>query len=177
MKDNAIPILAVLEFRPQGRGGLHRERAGLIGKPNLHEDQPLASRPHNRPLSPHLMHYKWGPHMLVSILHRATGDGMAVVGTILLVWWLAALAAGKDSYARFLDLFTGSDGHPNIAGYIVGIGLTWALFQHIMSGIRHLVMDTGALFELKANKRAAALTIVFSVALTALFWLYILGVK
>ena len=26
-----------------------------------------------RPLSPHLTIWKWGPHMLVSILHRATG--------------------------------------------------------------------------------------------------------
>ena len=28
----------------------------------------------NRPLSPHLQIWKWGPHMLVSILHRITGD-------------------------------------------------------------------------------------------------------
>jgi succinate dehydrogenase / fumarate reductase cytochrome b subunit len=24
------------------------------------------------------------------------------------------------------------------------IGLTWAFFQHLLSGIRHLVMDTGS---------------------------------
>ena len=30
-----------------------------------------------RPLSPHLQIWRWGPHMLVSILHRATGDGLA----------------------------------------------------------------------------------------------------
>jgi succinate dehydrogenase / fumarate reductase cytochrome b subunit len=113
--------------------------------------------------------------MLVSILHRATGDGMALVGTILLVWWLAALAGGKESYDYFLSWFTGT--HWNVLGYILGIGLTWALFQHIMSGIRHLVMDTGALFELQANKLFAVMTMVFSVALTALFWFYILGVK
>ena len=59
-----------------------------------------------RPRSPHLQVYKWGPHMLVSILHRATGSGMATVGTVLLVWWLAAAAAGAESYAEFLDSFT-----------------------------------------------------------------------
>jgi succinate dehydrogenase / fumarate reductase, cytochrome b subunit len=137
----------------------------------------LASRPHNRPLSPHLSHYKWGPHMLVSILHRATGDGMAVVGTLLLVWWLAALASGKEAYACFLNVFTYHDGRLNIIGYVFGIGLTWALFQHIMSGLRHLVMDTGALFELKANRTFAVATMICSVLLTALFWYYILGVK
>ena len=33
----------------------------------------------DRPLSPHLSIWKWGPHMLVSILHRVTGAGVAVV--------------------------------------------------------------------------------------------------
>ena len=48
----------------------------------------------NRPLSPHLQIWKWGPHMLVSILHRVSGDGMALVGLFVLVWWLGALASG-----------------------------------------------------------------------------------
>ena len=109
---------------------------------------------HPRPISPHLSIWKWGPHMLVSILHRATGDGMATVGTVLLVWWLAALAGGAASYATFLNVFTGAGGRLNVIGYIVGIGLTLSLFQHMMSGIRHLVMDTGAAFELKRNGRS-----------------------
>ena len=29
-------------------------------------------------------------------------------------------------------------------GYVVGIGLTLALFQHMASGLRHFVLDTGA---------------------------------
>ena len=48
--------------------------------------------------------------MLVSILHRVTGSGMATVGTLLLVWWLAALAGGAESYATFLDVFTTDSG-------------------------------------------------------------------
>ena len=35
------------------------------------------------------------------------------------------------------------------SGSIVLIGLTWAFFQHLLSGIRHLVMDSGAAFELR----------------------------
>lgn len=129
-----------------------------------------------RPLSPHLQVWRWGPAMTVSILHRVTGDGMATVGAALLVWWLAALAAGDKAYAVFLDVFTLSNGKLNIIGWVVGIGLTWSLFQHMMSGIRHLVMDTGAAFELKANKTLAWLTLVMSTLLTIVFWLY-LGVK
>lgn len=114
--------------------------------------------------------------MLVSILHRATGDGMATVGAALLVWWLAALASGAEAYATFVDTFTVAGGELNILGWIVGVGLTLALFQHMMSGIRHLVMDTGAAFELKVNRALALLTMVASVVLTILFWLY-LGIK
>jgi succinate dehydrogenase cytochrome b556 subunit len=34
----------------------------------------------NRPLSPHLQIWRWGPAMLVSILHRVTGNGLTFVG-------------------------------------------------------------------------------------------------
>lgn len=112
--------------------------------------------------------------MLVSILHRATGDGMAVVGTIVFVWWLAALAGGEATYAGFVDTFTVSGGGLNILGYIIGIGVSWAFFQHMASGIRHLVLDTGAGFELKTNKAFAILTLVFSILATVAFWAYLL---
>ena len=109
--------------------------------------------------------------MLVSILHRATGSGMATVGAALLVWWLAALAAGQEAYDAFLDTFTVASGRLNVVGWVVGVGLTLSLFQHMMSGIRHLVLDTGAGYELGVNKRGAMLTMVLAVLLTVVFWL------
>jgi succinate dehydrogenase / fumarate reductase cytochrome b subunit len=111
--------------------------------------------------------------MLVSILHRVTGSGMATVGVIVFLWWLGALAGGKEGYDWFMDLLTVSSGAPNIAGYILGIGLTLSFFQHMMTGIRHFVMDAGAAFELKANKSFAVATMVVSVLLTALLWGYL----
>lgn len=128
--------------------------------------------PNPRPLSPHLSVWKWGPNMLVSILHRVTGDGMALVGTVLVVWWLAAMAGGADSYGVFMDVFTLNSGALNVIGYIVGIGLTLCFFQHLASGVRHLVLDTGAGYELKTNKTFATLTMVFSVLATLAFWAY-----
>jgi succinate dehydrogenase / fumarate reductase cytochrome b subunit len=120
--------------------------------------------------------YRWGPHMTVSILHRATGDGMALVGSVLLVWWLLAIAGGAESYATFRDVFTYADGRLNIVGWVVGIGLTYSLFQHMLSGLRHLVLDTGAGYELKANKRFALACMIGGPVLTILYWLY-LGFK
>ena len=127
----------------------------------------------DRPRSPHLQVYKWGPHMLVSILHRATGSGLATVGTLLFVWWLAVTASGAESYEGFRRLFTTASGALNIAGWVLGIGLTWAFFQHLSNGVRHLFMDLGANFELKSNRASAIATIVFSILMTIAFWAYI----
>ena len=119
------------------------------------------------------LHYRWSAAMLTSIVHRATGSGMATVGALLLVWWLAAAAAGGSAYATFQDVFTTAGGALNVLGWIVGVGLTFALFQHMMSGLRHLMMDTGAAFELRTNRMLAAGTFVVSTALTVAFWLYL----
>ena len=109
--------------------------------------------------------------MLVSILHRVTGVGLSIVGLGMLTWWLTALMGGPETYETFTKVTT----HP--LGIVILVGLTWAFFQHLFSGIRHLVMDTGAAFELDTNKRFAILTIVGSVLLTAALWAYLLGVK
>lgn len=136
-------------------------------------DPAARPRPRPRPLSPHLGVYRWGPHMLVSIIHRATGVGLALVGLPLFAWWLAAAAAGGDGYARFLAWFTG-DWAP--LGWVLAVGLSFAFLQHLASGVRHFFMDAGALFELRANRTAALLTIAASVVLTALFWVVRTGV-
>src|SRR5215213_2941272 len=127
------------------------------------------AQPATRPVSPHLTIWRWGPGMAVSILHRVTGAALSFLGLAVLTWWLTSLAGGPDTYARFTSASS------NIFGKIVLIGLTWAFFQHLLSGIRHLVMDTGAGFELGTNKRFAILTIVGSVLLTAVLWVFILG--
>lgn len=124
-----------------------------------------------RPLSPHLTIWRWGPNMTVSILHRATGVALSIGGLAILTWWLLAVAEGPDAYAGF----SAAARHP--IGIIVLIGLTWSFFQHLFSGIRHLVMDTGANFELRSNKMSAVLTIVASVLFTAAVWFYFLGVQ
>lgn len=122
----------------------------------------------NRPLSPHLQIWKWGPHMLVSILHRATGDGLALVGLGVLLWWLGALASGPEAYAQFAELAG------TIPGRVVLIGLSWALFTHLMSGLRHFVLDIGAGYELGTNRLWSIASPVIAILLTAGFWALIL---
>ena len=128
------------------------------------------AKPQSRPLSPHLGIYRWGPHMTVSILHRVTGGGLSIVGLAVLTWWLTAAAGGPTAYATFSKAMTSP------IGLVVLAGLTWAFFQHLLSGIRHLVTDTGAGLELGTNKLSAILTIVGSLGLAACVWAYLLGV-
>ncbi|UNU41628.1 succinate dehydrogenase, cytochrome b556 subunit [Sphingopyxis sp. YF1] len=139
------------------------------------------TEPSGRPLSPHLQVYKWAPSMAVSILHRASGDGLAIVGGLMFLWWLGAIAGGPEAYAAFVG-WVWHDPSPdpdiyhrvtNILGKIVLIGLTWAFFQHLFSGLRHFVLDTGAGYELKANKLWSMLVIFAGIFATAATWLYI----
>ena len=124
--------------------------------------------------------YKWGPHMAVSIFHRVSGDGLAIVGALMFLGWLGALAAGPEAYAAFIACVwhdpAGGTVHmiTNILGKIVLVGLSWAFFQHLFSGLRHLVLDTGAGYELKANKLWSTIVMVGAVLATAATWLYIL---
>ncbi len=122
----------------------------------------------NRPLSPHLTIWKWGPHMAVSILHRITGAGLAIVGGAALVWWLTAAATGPEAYADFTGWAT------HWAGIVVGVGLSWAFFQHSLTGLRHFVLDIGAGYELKTNKFWSLMTLLGGILLTAGLWAYLL---
>ena len=128
-----------------------------------------------RPVSPHLQIWKWGPHMLVSILHRISGQGMAFVGLPLLVWWLGALASGPEAYLNLQEwLWFGSEGGIQavtaVLGKIALVGLSWAFFNHVASGLRHLVLDIGAGYEIETNRRWSVGTIVAGIVMTAAFW-------
>jgi succinate dehydrogenase / fumarate reductase cytochrome b subunit len=124
-----------------------------------------------RPLSPHLTIWRWGPHMVVSILHRATGIALSIAGLALLTCWLMALASGPEAYGRFAHFVSSP------VGLIILIGLTWSFFQHLLSGIRHLSTDTGAAFEIPVNRSFAILTIIGGILLTILLWAWMLGVR
>ena len=120
-----------------------------------------------RPLSPHLQVYKWQVQMVTSILHRATGIVLAV-GSLLLVWGLAALAAGPEAFATFTDCA----GSP--LGTIVLVGWTLAFFYHLPNGIRHLVQDTGTGYAIPSFVRSSWASIIVSIVLTVAVWAYVL---
>lgn len=118
-----------------------------------------------RPLSPHLTVYRWPITMTMSILHRITG-GALYVGTLLVAWWLIAAATSEEHFA-FVHWLVGS-----WFGLLVLFGYTWALFHHMLGGIRHLIWDTGAGLEKQTASTLAWATLVGSLLLTAAIWLF-----
>lgn len=123
----------------------------------------------SRPLSPHLTVYRWPITMTMSILHRITG-GALYVGTLLVAWWLIAAATGENWFGP-AQAVLGS-----WFGLLVLFGFTWALFHHMLGGVRHLIWDTGHGLEKHTSKTLGWATLVGSVALTVLTWAVILVV-
>ncbi|GBF27814.1 succinate dehydrogenase cytochrome b556 subunit [bacterium MnTg02] len=122
-----------------------------------------AKTPAERPLSPHLQIYKPMLTMMMSIFHRVTGATL-YLGTILLAWWLIAAATGPD-YFNFVNELFGS-----FIGRLVLFGFSWALFHHMLGGIRHLVWDTGRGFDLPTVEIMAWATLIGSMSLTVIIW-------
>lgn len=102
--------------------------------------------------------------MLVSILHRVSGSGLAFAGLAVFLWWLGALASGPEAYATF------SKHASSWYGLVVLVGISWTFFNHAASGVRHFFLDIGAGFELQRNALWSVLTPVIGIVLTAAFW-------
>ena len=116
-----------------------------------------------RPLSPHLQIYKPLLTMMMSIVHRITG-GALYFGTLLLVWWLIAAAAGPNAYASvqwFME---------TLLGRLILFGYTWALIHHMLGGFRHFMWDLGHGFEKEFSTKLAIANIIASLCLTVLVW-------
>ena len=101
--------------------------------------------------------------MMLSIVHRATGLAL-YFGTLLLAWWLIAIAQGPQALSLVNGVFA------NPLGKLVMIGYTWALLHHMLGGMRHFVWDTGRGFDLGTVNTLSWLTLIGSLTLTALLW-------
>ena len=117
----------------------------------------------NNPLSPHIQIYRWHISSLVSISHRITGI-INIAAITIICFWIASLLLGENSY-EFTKIFLNS-----IFGKFIIIGLTWSFSFQILSEIRHLIMDLGYFFELRATKVTGLIVIIGSFIMTVLIY-------
>ena len=118
----------------------------------------------NNPLSPHLQIYRWQVSSLLSITHRISGV-INLLALIFILFWLLVLSFGENNYELFLISIN------SFFGKFILIGFTWSMIFHLLSGIRHLAWDLGYGYEIKTANISGTIVIVFSLALTIIFWL------
>jgi succinate dehydrogenase / fumarate reductase cytochrome b subunit len=119
-----------------------------------------------RPLSPHLGIYKPIVTMVMSIAHRITGAAL-YVGVILLGFYLLGLALGPGAFATvswIVDSFVGR---------VFVVLFSWALFHHLLGGVRHAIWDHLVYLDSPGRELLAKATLGGGVALTALLWIAI----
>jgi len=127
-------------------------------------DRSQSNRDAARPLSPHLQVYRFALTMAMSIAHRITGAGL-YLGTLLPAWWLLAAAADASSFA-FVSGFLSS-----FFGRLILFGFTWALFHHMLGGVRHFIWDLGYGMDHPEREYLAQGTLIGGLALTVLVWI------
>jgi succinate dehydrogenase / fumarate reductase cytochrome b subunit len=119
---------------------------------------------HERPLSPHLQIYKVELPMMLSGLHRITGIALSV-GSILLVAWISSAVYSAEAFAS-MNRFLGG-----YIGQFVLFGWTFSLIYHSVSGVRHLIWDTGRLLEVKQIYSSSKIVLAIAIVLTLLAWI------
>jgi succinate dehydrogenase / fumarate reductase cytochrome b subunit len=112
-----------------------------------------------RPISPHISIYTFGPTMIFSTLHRLSGIFLAL-GLPILVFFLWSIAEGPSTY----DNFTYYSSH--WIGQCFLFFFTWAFYYHLCNGIKYLFGDVGIGFSMKSVLRSGKLCALLSIVLT-----------
>ncbi|HMS96232.1 MAG: succinate dehydrogenase, cytochrome b556 subunit [Tabrizicola sp.] len=116
-----------------------------------------------RPLSPFMIGPYYRPQMtsMSSILIRITGLAL-IAGIALTVAWLVAAAVSEDWFACVDWIVT------SWIGKLVYVGSTWAVWYHLLGGVRHFIFDAGRAMDIPTAEKLGWAMIVGSVALTVI---------
>jgi len=96
-----------------------------------------------------------------SILIRITGLGL-VAGIVLTVAWIFAAAVSEDWFACVNWLVT------SWLGKLIYIGSAWAVWYHLLGGVRHFIFDAGKALDIPTAEKLGWGMVVGSVVLTVI---------
>ena len=115
-----------------------------------------------RPLSPHLQIFRPMLTMMMSIAHRITG-----------VRSMSALCCSSGGLLQLRTVRPPSRRPPALRldrRPVILFGFTWALFHHLLGGIRHAIWDTGYGMDHPAREYLAQATAIGGITLTVIVW-------
>jgi succinate dehydrogenase / fumarate reductase cytochrome b subunit len=102
---------------------------------------------------------------VVSIMHRASGALLSLIIPALLYGLMLSLRSQED-FARVQAFFGGG------LGWLIGLGLLWALLHHLFAGLRHLGFDIGWGEEKLRARLTAKLAMAAAILLVGLVALF-----
>ena len=120
-------------------------------------DRPVAKP---RPVYLNLFAIRMPLPAVVSILHRASGALLFVIGIPLAICTVQSALASPEAWAQMRVTLASP------LAKLVVVVLAWAFIHHLLAGIRHLLMDAHIGVELSGARQSAALTLVLSAVLT-----------
>jgi len=116
-----------------------------------------------------ILSYRLPAGGFASFLHRFSG-ALMFLALPLLLWLFDLSLISELSYARLTELFA------NWLVKVVLLGLSWALLHHLVTGIRHLLLDLHIGIEKEAAARSALVIHFISLPLTLVAALKLFGV-
>jgi succinate dehydrogenase / fumarate reductase cytochrome b subunit len=103
--------------------------------------------------------------MTMSIAHRITGAGL-YVGMALLTLFLLGAAIGGGAFSAVSWIASG------FVGNLIILMIVWAIFHHLLGGVRHALWDRGLYMDPQGRELLAQGTLVGGILLTLLAFIF-----
>ncbi|MBN3860325.1 succinate dehydrogenase, cytochrome b556 subunit [Neisseriaceae bacterium PsAf] len=107
-----------------------------------------------------LFHIRQSVTAILSILHRVSGAAL-FVGLPFFIWLLSSSLNQKEAFDAYQAVIT------NPVVKVILLLFLWAIFHHVLAGIRFLILDTGKGLDVKTAKLTAKI-VLFSAPIIAL---------
>ena len=116
-----------------------------------------------RPLSPFMLgkYYRLQMTSVSSIMIRITGLGL-IVAILLTVWWILAAALSEGQFAVVNAIVT------SWFGVLVYAASAWAVWYHLLGGLRHFLFDSLRGMEIHTAERLGWAMFIGATVLTVL---------
>ena len=102
---------------------------------------------------------------MVSILHRASGAALSLAIPCLLYTLMLSLRSPQD-FQRLSVWFGG------FFGWVLSLGVIWALLHHLFAGLRHLGFDLGLGEDKLVARKTAWASLLLAAGATGLIFLW-----